>query len=145
MAQEFRRGDETVLGMGASPSDAGTEKDALGNSLLVQLRKEARQFVGGEGNAAEIAPLPESTVGAIPLAGGGEQRLEQRDALAAGHHGVVDAAGEVIAWGWRAPPSRADLLGRFEACRRSQQFEFLKRVHREPPPAIIRTNVLIVK
>jgi hypothetical protein len=132
-AQEFRRGDEAVFGAGATPGDAGTEKDALGDTLPVQLHKEAGQFVGSKGSAAEIAPLPEGAVAAVPLADGGEQRLEQGDALPAGHHGIVDAAGEIVARGWRAPSGCADLLGRLEAGRWSQQFEFRQCVHREPP------------
>ena len=68
----------------------------------------------------KVPALPESAVGAVPLAGGGEERLEQRDPLPAGHHGIVDETGHLIVAlaSWRASRSH-HLFGRLEAGRRS--------------------------
>ena len=130
VAQSFGRGDEAVLCMRAAAGDAGTEKDALGQALAVQLRDQAGQFVGRETDAAEVAPLPEGAIAAIPLAGRGEHRFEQRDALTVRQHGVVHAVGQLVAALGRRRAARSHhLLRRLIAGRGAKLFELLQCVH----------------
>ncbi len=126
LPQDLRRGQDPLLGVGPAARDAGAEEDPLHHALAMQLDEGPRQLIRREGRAPEVAPIAERAIDAVALARGGEERLKQGDALAAGEHGVIDRALQIqISGAARRRLRRIGLLGRLVAGRRAEEAEFL--------------------
>jgi hypothetical protein len=112
----------------AAPGNARTQEQPLCGTRLVQIDEYPGHCFRLECHAAEIAPGAEGAVVAIALTGGGEQRLEQRQALPPWHDGGLNAECDFLLQGSRRLSTGCNLVGIHNASRTRYSLCFLGRL-----------------
>jgi hypothetical protein len=127
-AQDSGGIQQPILRAPTTSGDARTQKQPLCSTRLVQVDEYPGHFFRLECHTAEIAPGAEGAVVAIALTGGGEQRLEQRQAPPPWHDGGLNAERDFLLQGSGCLSTGCNLVGIYDASRTRYGICFLGRL-----------------
>jgi hypothetical protein len=112
----------------ATSGDTRAQKQPFCGTRLPQLDEYPGHFFRLECHTAKIAPSAEGAVVAIPLAGRGEQGLEQRQTLTPWHDGRLNAECDFVLHGSRRLPTGCNLMHIHDTSRTRYGLGFLGRL-----------------